>query len=91
MSTRTPGNDLPVRRVDRILATMAMGLLILSIAAFAAIMIATAAGMEQADFATGIWPAVALVTYVGLPVAFVLFLIVIVMSLVRRARANRGR
>jgi len=85
MSTNTPG-DVPVRRIDRILAFMSLGLLVLSIVSFFGIMIASSAG---ADMGTGIWPAVGLLVYVAPIVAFALLLTVLIMSFVRRSRANR--
>lgn len=87
MSTRSPGEDVPIRRLDRILAFMSLGLLLLSIVCFFAIMIASSAGT---DFSTGIWPAVGLIVYIAPIVAFVLLLVVLIMTFVRRARANRG-
>jgi hypothetical protein len=43
-SSRTPGSadDLPVRRIDRVLAFMSLGLLLLSVICFVAIMIGSA-------------------------------------------------
>ncbi|HYI50944.1 MAG TPA: multidrug ABC transporter ATPase [Microbacterium sp.] len=87
MSTRTPGEDVPIRRLDRILAFMSLGLLLLSVVCFFAIMIATSAGV---DFSTGIWPVIGLIVYIAPIFAFVLLLIVLIMTFVRRARANRG-
>lgn len=86
MSTN-PSGDVPVRRIDRILAFMSLGLLVLSIASFFAIMIASASG---ADMSTGIWPIVGVLVYIAPIVAFALLLAVLIMSFVRRARANRG-
>ena len=90
MSTPKPAGDVPVRRIDRILAFMSLGLLALSIVCFFAIMIGTATGMEQADFGTGIWPVVSLIVWTAPVIAFALLLTVLIMSFVRRARANRG-
>ena len=87
MSTNTPGDDVPVRRIDRILAFMSLGLLVLSIVSFFAIMIASSSG---ADMGTGIWPAVGLLVYIAPIIAFAMILAVLIMSFVRRARANRG-
>ena len=87
MSTNTPGEDVPVRRIDRILAFMSLGLLVLSIVSFFAIMIASSSG---ADMGTGIWPAVGLLVYIAPIIAFVMILAVLILSFVRRARANRG-
>ena len=87
MSTRSPGGDVPIRRIDRILAFMSLGLLALSIVCFFAIMIGSGAG---ADMATGVWPAVGFTVYFAPPIAFVMLLTVLIMTLGRRARANRG-
>lgn len=88
MSTRTPGDETPVRRVDRLLAFMSLGLLVLSILCFFAIIIGTAA---KADFTAGVWPVVGILVYIAPIVAFLLLLTVLIMTFVRRARANRGR
>lgn len=87
MSTNTPGEDVPVRRIDRILAFMSLGLLVLSILSFFAIMIASA---SDADMSAGIWPVLGALLYIAPIVAFALMLAVLIMSFVRRARANRG-
>lgn len=87
MSTKSSNEDVPVRRIDRILAFMSLGLLVLSIVSFFAIMIASSA---DADMRTGIWPLVGVLVYVAPIVAFALMLAVLIMSFVRRARANRG-
>lgn len=86
MSTN-PADDVPVRRIDRILAFMSLGLLLLSIVCFFAIMIGSAA---NSDFSTGLWPFVGVLVYIAPIVAFALLLTVLIMSLVRRSRANRG-
>jgi TRAP-type C4-dicarboxylate transport system permease small subunit len=92
MSTSPSSGDLPVRRIDRVLAFMSLGLLVLSIACFLAIIIGTwAFDMQQADFASGAWPVVAMVVYVAPPVAFALLVALLIMTFVRRARANKGR
>jgi hypothetical protein len=87
MSTKSPGEDVPIRRIDRILAFMSLGLLVLSIISFFAIMIGSSAG---ADFSSGIWPLLGVLVYIAPIVAFALLLAVLIMSFVRRARANRG-
>lgn len=84
---RTPGGDLPVRRIDRILAFMSLGLLVLSIACFFAIILGSAA---KVDFASGLWPTVGVVVYIAPILAFAMLITVLIMSFVRRARANRG-
>jgi FtsH-binding integral membrane protein len=88
MSTRTPGGDLPIRRIDRILAFMSLGLVVLSIACFIAIIVGTTA---RADFAVGIWPVIGVIVYIAPIAAFLMLIALLIMSFVRRARANRGR
>jgi hypothetical protein len=88
MSTRTPGGDVPVRRLDRTLAFMALGLVFVSIGCFVAIMIARPAGVT--DFSQGIWPVIAVLPLIALPIAFLMILTLLIMTFVRRARANRG-
>lgn len=87
MSTPTPRDDVPIRPIDRLLAFMSIGLLALSILCFFAIMIGSAAG---ADMSSGVWPTVGVLVYIAPIVAFALILAVLIMSFVRRARANRG-
>ncbi|MER7796223.1 multidrug ABC transporter ATPase [Microbacterium sp. NPDC096154] len=89
MSTNSPA-DPPVRRIDRILAFMALGIALLSVICFFAIMISTAAGMTHAEYAHGIWPTIAAVPMFGLPVAFALILTLLIMSFVRRGKAGRS-
>jgi len=86
MSTK-PDGDVPVRRIDRILAFMSLGLLALSIVCFFAIMIASRAG---ADMGTPLWSAVSVVIFLAPIIAFAMLLAVLIMSFVRRARTNRG-
>jgi hypothetical protein len=88
MSQRTSGPDLPVRRIDRILAFMALGLTVLSIVCFFAVIIARPAGVE--DFTAGIWPLVVVMPLIALPIAFVMIIALLIMSFVRRSRANKG-
>lgn len=89
MSTRTPGDDLPIRRIDRILSFMSLGLLALAVVCFLAIMIGTASGMAQADFGSGLWPAVSTTVYIAPILAFAMLMTVLIMTFVRRARAGR--
>lgn len=93
MSTRTgdhgkSGGDLPVRRIDRILAFMALGLTVLSIVCFFAVVLARPAGVV--DFGQGLWPTIIVMPLIALPIAFLLIVALLIMSFVRRSRANRG-
>jgi TRAP-type C4-dicarboxylate transport system permease small subunit len=88
MSTPRPREDLPIRRIDRILAFMSLGLLVLSILCFFVILIGSA---THASFGVGLSAVLQLIVYVAPVVAFILLLVVLISSLVRRARANKGR
>ncbi len=88
MSTPSAGDELPVRRIDRILAVMSLGLLLLSLACFVAIIVGTA---NNADFSQGLWPTVGIVVYIAPIIAFLLLVTVLVMTFVRRARGGKGR
>ena len=96
MSPSTPrspaaSDDLPVRRIDRVLAFMSFGLLLLSIICFVAIMIGSASGMTHVDFGAGIWPAVGTTVYIAPIVAFLLLVTVLIMTFIRKARAGTRR
>jgi len=88
MSTRNDGPELPVRRIDRILAYMALGLTIVSIVCFFAVILAKPLGIE--DFSAGLWPLVVVLPLIALPIAFVMIVVLLIMSFVRRSRANKG-
>jgi FtsH-binding integral membrane protein len=88
MSTRNDGSELPVRRIDRILAYMALGLTVLSIVCFFAVILARPLGVD--DFSAGLWPLVVVLPLIALPIAFVMIVVLLIMSFVRRSRANKG-
>lgn len=78
-------------RVERILALVIAGIVVLSLVCFFAVVVGTAAGAGADDgFSRGIWPAVFLVPYIGLPLAFVLIVVVLVLNGIRRRRAAAG-
>lgn len=68
---------------------MIAAILALSIMAFAAIIIGTAAGMRRADFGAGIWPAIATLPLIGLPVGLLLIIMLLIVSMRRRSREAR--
>jgi uncharacterized membrane protein len=76
-------------RVERVLAYMVAGVILLSLASFVALIVGTAAGLERGDFAEGIWPLVTMMPLVGLPIGFVLIIVLLVVSAVRRGRAAK--
>ncbi len=88
MSTRTPGEDVPVRRIDRYLAVTGLGLALVSVICFFAVIAARPLGVT--DFSAGIWPLMVVLPFFALPIAFLMIVAVLIMSFVRRARANRS-
>ena len=90
MSTSPDSSQLQPGRVERILAFMSLGIALLSIVCFFAIIIGTATGMTRDDFLTGIWPLVAVLPNIGLPLALVLIITLLVITWVRRRRANQA-
>ncbi|GAB3801520.1 hypothetical protein GCM10028798_17580 [Humibacter antri] len=87
MTDETPR---PVSRMQRMLAFIAAGLVILSIVCFFVLIIGTwlGAGPAQAS-GRGIWPTVELLPLAALPIAFVLIIVLLVVSLFGRSRQNR--
>lgn len=68
------------------LAYMVASIVAISILSFLAIILATLVGMDNAAYATGVWPVVALLPLIGLPIGFILIISLIVLSLRRRSR-----
>jgi hypothetical protein len=88
MSTPSSDANVPIRRIDRILAYISLGLAVVAIGCFFAVIIARPAGVT--DFSQGLWPLVVVFPLIALPTAFILIVVLLIMSFVRRARANRG-
>jgi uncharacterized membrane protein len=76
-------------RVERVLAYMVAAVILVSLASFVALIIATGAGLGREDFASGIWPLVTITPLIGLPIGFVLIIALLVVSAVRRGRAAK--
>lgn len=81
MAESTP---VGLNRIERILAFMIASSAGLSVVAIAAVFIAQWAGTT--DFGAGIWPVVRILPLLGLPIAFVLVIVLLVVSVVRRRR-----
>jgi hypothetical protein len=56
----------------------------LSLIAFFTMVLATATGVR--DFTEGVWPIVVVLPMVGLPIGFILIIVVLVMTFVQRSR-----
>ncbi len=80
--------SVPFNRIERVLATVIGALLVLSILAIALTMIGAGTGAATGG---GVWPALLLIGYTGLPLAFLLVVVFLVVSTARRRRLGRGR
>ncbi len=89
MSGNSPTPTAPVRAIDRILGFGALGIIAVSVACFLAIIIGTATGMRQEDFAHGLWPVVAGVPFWGLPLGLGMIILLLIMTFVRNGRTAK--
>ena len=78
MSTHDDGAP-KVRMIDKVLAFTSLGLLLISVICFFATMI----------IGDGVWPAVIIVQMYGPMLAFLLLLVLLVMSFARRGGASK--
>jgi ABC-type multidrug transport system permease subunit len=76
---------VPLNRIERVLAAMIFAIIAVSLIAIVVVMIAAGAGAEMSG---GIWPSLVLVGYIGLPLAFLLIVAFLIVS-VRRRRTPR--
>jgi hypothetical protein len=74
-------------RPERVLAYMVASIIGLSILAIVAILIGYGTGVNKGG---GIWQAVDLLPGIGLPIGFVLIIVLLVLNAVRRTRAAKG-
>lgn len=65
---------------------MVAAVVLLSLGCFAAII---AGQLSGAEFGTGFWPVVAMTPYFGLPAAFVLIIVIMILNARRRTRAAK--
>ncbi len=77
---------VPLNRIERVLAAMIAAVVGVSVISIAATLIASSAG---ADMTAGLWPAAAMIGCFGLPIAFVLIVVFLILSVVRRNRLAR--
>src|SRR4051812_34896433 len=78
---------VPLNRTERVLAFAVASVGALSIVAILAVIIARIAGLTS--FSAGIWPVLATLPLVGLPIALIGIVAFIVVTGVRRARLAR--
>lgn len=91
MATKSPNtsNDTPATRFERVLAAMITTILGLTLVCFAALLIASALGVPGTAFSSGIWPVVATIPLIALPLGFVAIIVLIVANARRRRAASR--
>jgi uncharacterized membrane protein len=78
-------------RGERLLAFMVMGMVALSLLAFVGIVVGTAVGAGADNgFSQGIWPTIFLLPVIALPIAMVLMIVLLVISIRRRSREARN-
>ncbi|MFF2271308.1 multidrug ABC transporter ATPase [Agromyces sp. NPDC058136] len=77
-------------RAERILAVMFAAIVGLSIVCFFAVMIGTVSGVSRQEMGEGIWPVVTILPLFALPIAFLLLIVLLIMSSVRRSREARS-
>ena len=88
MTQQTPP---PASRLQRILAYIIAALVILSLVCIAAILIGTWAGQfAQQGSGQGLWPTVFFFPLVALPIAFVLIIVLLIVSARRNRALNRA-
>jgi hypothetical protein len=86
VATETPITD---HRVERILAFMVAAAIGLSIVAFLAVIIGTAAGVTGEAFSQPPWPTIIVLPVVGLPIGLIFLISLIIVSGLRRGREAR--
>lgn len=77
---------VPLNRIERVLAFMIGSVAGVSILAIVATLVASLAGATMTD---GVWPAVSVLPFVGLPLAFLLIVAFLIVSTTRRRRLGR--
>lgn len=75
-----------VRSTERIFAFMIAGIIAVSILCFLGVIIGTFLGVTQAQFGLGAWPIVVMFPWIGLPIAFVMIIVLLVLNIRRRAK-----
>ncbi len=77
---------MPLNRIERILAFVVATVAGISIIAIVAIFIGRA---SNADFTGGVWPTVAVLPGIGLPLALIGLIVFLIVTAVRRSRLAR--
>lgn len=78
------GTAVPLNRIERILAFVLGSVAGLTVISIVALLVGRA--IHVRDFSAGVWPVVAVLPLLGLPVALVLAIVLIVVMNMRRRR-----
>lgn len=78
---------VPLNRIERVLAAMILAIIAISLLAIITTMLAAGAGTRMSG---GVWPSLMLIGYLGLPIAFLLIVTFLVVSVRRRRTARDG-
>lgn len=89
MSPSTPDTEPQPGRLDRVLAYMALGIAALSVICMFVVLV-TRWLNPATDFDAVGWQTVAAVPVIGLPIAFGLIILLLIINFVRRSRAGRN-
>ncbi len=87
MSNENSGTEVPVTRIDRILAVSSLALIVAAVVCFALMIIGS---MITVEFGTPFWTIVTGVMYYGLPLGVLLFFTLLISNTVRRAKLAKA-
>ncbi|MFS4507494.1 hypothetical protein ACMA46_14790 [Clavibacter sp. Sh2141] len=75
-------------RAERILAYMLAGILLVAVLSILAILLAPLIAVDAAEYSTPLWQVILLLPAVGIPIAALLFIAILVISVRRRRRVD---
>ena len=76
----------PNNSLEKILASLAIILVVCSMASFVAIVVSHMNGLNNVDYGEGIWPAIVIFPYLALPAAFLLIISMMFVAAGKRKR-----
>lgn len=87
MSNENSDTEVPVTRIDRILAVSSLTLIVAAVVCFVLMIIGS---MITVEFGTPFWTIVTGIMYYGLPLGVVLFFALLISNTVRRAKLAKA-
>ncbi len=87
MSNENSGTEVPVTRLDRILAVSSLALIVAAVICFVVMIIGS---MITVDFGTPFWTIITGIMYFGLPLGVLLFFTLLISNTVRRAKLAKA-